>query len=66
MQVVTLCTEIYLLAYRMCCGEDISIDGLITTAIIFLHTAILFLEVSLAAAGVHEVVRQNYRPGNTT
>ena len=44
---MTLCTEIYLLAYRMCCGEEISIDGLVTTAIIFLHTAALFLYVSL-------------------
>lgn len=58
---MTLCTEIYLLAYRMCCGEEISIDGLVTTAIIFLHTAALFLSVSLAAASVYEVVSEGCR-----
>lgn len=55
LQVVILCTELYLLAYRIG-SKDYSVDSVVTTGLLTLQTAAVFVQVSLAAGAVEEVV----------
>ncbi|XP_042884717.1 uncharacterized protein LOC122261260 [Penaeus japonicus] len=51
--VVILCTELYLLAYRIG-SKDYSLDSVVTTGLLTLQTAAVFVQVSLAAGAVEE------------
>ncbi|KAG7167971.1 putative Trehalose receptor-containing protein [Homarus americanus] len=52
--VIILCTELYLLAYRIG-SSQYSADGVIATSLMTLQTAAVFVQVSLSAAAVQEV-----------
>ncbi|XP_045122608.1 uncharacterized protein LOC123511058, partial [Portunus trituberculatus] len=53
-QILTLCTELYIMAYRLR-SKTQCIEGMVTMGLLTLQTAVLFLEVSLAGAEVQEV-----------
>ncbi|KAK8372958.1 hypothetical protein O3P69_012325 [Scylla paramamosain] len=52
--ILTLCTELYIMAYRLGSKAQAT-EGMVTVGLLTLQTAVLFLEVSLAAAEVQEV-----------
>ncbi|XP_069974436.1 uncharacterized protein [Penaeus vannamei] len=56
--VVILCTELYLLAYRIG-SKDYSVDSVVTTGLLTLQTAAVFVQVSLAAGAVEEVANDS-------
>nr|XP_053646745.1 uncharacterized protein LOC128698514 isoform X1 [Cherax quadricarinatus] len=56
--VVILCTELYLLAYRLGCSIY-SADGVVTIALMTLQTAAVFTMVSLSAAAIEEVANDS-------
>ncbi|XP_064122470.1 uncharacterized protein LOC135226691 [Macrobrachium nipponense] len=56
--IVILCTELYLLAYRIG-TQEYAADGVITTALMTLQTTVVFVQVSLAAAAVQEAAEDS-------
>ncbi|XP_045618597.2 uncharacterized protein [Procambarus clarkii] len=56
--VIIMCTELYLLAYRLG-SQSYTPDGVVTTALITLQTTAVFIQVSLSAAGVQEVADES-------
>ncbi|XP_076064376.1 uncharacterized protein LOC143038705 [Oratosquilla oratoria] len=53
---VTLCVQMYLLAYRMAQGEEYTADEAIWHSVLILQTVLMFFLVSLSASGIPEEI----------